>query len=154
MQIILGRQEMNFLKIGLILSAILLFIIACHQTQTANVNSANNTIAASADINTIVAQTPPAAPDELASARKIYSEQCVKCHKEDGAGGISIINGKKIKAPNFTSERMKNDDENDWIETIENGAKEDGMPAYKGKISDDDIKKLVRLIRKDFQGKP
>jgi hypothetical protein len=27
------------------------------------------------------------------------------------------------------------------------------MPAFKGKISDDDIKNLVKLIRKDFQGK-
>ncbi len=143
---------MNLLKIGLILSAILLFVIACNQTNTTNSNLASNT-AVAANANTTIA-APTAVPDELASARKIYSEQCVKCHKEDGTGGYTTIDGKKIKAPNFTSDRFKNDDENDWIETIENGAKEDGMPAYKGKISDDDIKHLVRLIRKDFQGKP
>jgi mono/diheme cytochrome c family protein len=143
---------MNFLKIGLILSAILLFIIACNQPQTGNTNLANNT-AVVVNTNSNI-QQPPTATDELASARKLYSEQCINCHKENGSGGVSVIEGKKIKAPDFTSERMKNDDENDWIEVIKNGAVEDGMPAYKGKISDDDIKHLVRLIRKDFQGKP
>ena len=140
---------MKVLKIGFVLSAILLFIIACNQTKTTNANLTNNTTVA-ASVN---AAAPPAAADELASARKIYSTQCAKCHKENGEGGASIIDGKKIKAPNFTTDRMKNSGDKDWIETIENGAKEDGMPAYKGKISDDDIKNLVKLIRKDFQGK-
>ncbi len=48
---------------------------------------------------------------------------------------------------------MRNDKDADWIETIENGAKEDGMPAFKGKISDEDITNLVKLIHHDFQGK-
>jgi mono/diheme cytochrome c family protein len=143
---------MKFLKIGLILSAILLFIIACNQTQTTNTSLANNNVA-TANVNT-TDTTASAPPDELASARKIYSTQCVKCHKEDGTGGVSIIDGKKIKAPNLTTDKQKTNPDSDYIETIENGAKEEGMPAYKGKISDDDIKHLVRLIRKDFQGKP
>lgn len=143
---------MNFLKMSLILSAILLFVIACNQANTPNANLASNT-AVVANANTTIA-SPSAATDELAGARKIYSEQCVNCHKENGTGGVSTIEGKRIKAPDFTSDRMKKDDEKDWIETIENGAEEDGMPAYKGKISDADIKQLVRLIRKDFQGKP
>ncbi len=142
---------MKFLKIGFILPTILLFIIACNQTKTTNTNLTNNTTVA-APANVTVAQT--AASDELASARKIYATQCSKCHKEDGTGGASIIDGKKIKAPNLTTDKQKTNPDSDYIETIENGAKEDGMPAYKGKISDDDIKNLVKLIRKDFQGKP
>ncbi len=142
---------MKFLKIALVLSANLLFIIACNQTQTINTNITGNT-AAVTNSNISIA-TPAPAEDELASARKIYSEQCVKCHKEDGTGGVSIINGKRIKAQNFTSDRQKKEPDSEYIEVIENGEEEDGMPAFKGKISDDDIKNLVKLIRKDFQGK-
>jgi mono/diheme cytochrome c family protein len=141
----------KFLKIALVLSANLLFIIACNQTQTINTNITGNT-AAVTNSNISIA-TPAPAEDELASARKIYSEQCVKCHKEDGTGGVSIINGKRIKAQNFTSDRQKKEPDSEYIEVIENGEEEDGMPAFKGKISDDDIKNLVKLIRKDFQGK-
>ncbi len=143
---------MKFFKIGIILSAVLIFIIACNQANTSNTNVANSTATIVNATNAANAQPSSTTMDELASARKIYSEQCVKCHKEDGTGGVSIIDGKKIKAPNLTSERMKKDKEEDWIDTITNGAKEDGMPAFKDKLSDDEIKSLVRLIRKDFQG--
>ncbi|HXH69338.1 MAG TPA: cytochrome c [Pyrinomonadaceae bacterium] len=139
------------MKIGLVLSAILLFIIACNQTQTTNTNLASNT-AVAANLNNSI-QAPTTATDELAAARKIYSEQCVKCHKEGGTGGISTIDGKKIKAPNLTTDRQKNEPDAEYVEVIENGEKKDGMPAFKGKISDDDIKNLVKLIRRDFQGK-
>ncbi|MGI8787184.1 MAG: c-type cytochrome [Pyrinomonadaceae bacterium] len=140
---------MKFIKLGLIFSAIALFIFACSQTNTTNTNTANTS-------NIIVANTnaqPSATIDELASARKIYAENCVKCHKEDGTGGVSEINGKRIKAPNMTSDRKKNDKDEDWIDTINNGAKEDGMPAFKGKLTDEEIKSLVKMFHKDFQGK-
>ena len=144
---------MNLLKISLVLSAVFLFIIACNQTGTTNTNPANNTAAALNSNTNIAPQPTAAATDELASTRKIYSEQCVRCHKEDGAGGVTDIDGKRIKAPNLTSERQKGKPDSDYIEIIENGAKEDGMPGFKGKISDDDIKNLVKYIRRDFQGK-
>jgi len=93
-----------------------------------------------------------AATDDLAAAGKIYSEKCVSCHRENGAGGEKTLDdGRRIKAPNFSSERMRKDDDADWIEAIENGVKEDGMPAYKGKISDEEIKNLVKYIRREFQ---
>lgn len=143
---------MNFLKIGFVLSAILFFIIACNQTQPANTNSVSNTAVVINSNNP--AQTPVIATDDLASARKIYSQICVNCHKEGGTGGESVIDGKKIKAPNFTTDRMKNEPDAEFIEVIENGEQGDGMPAFKNRLSNDDIKNLVKMIRKDFQGKP
>lgn len=142
---------MKSFKFGLILTALTFFIIACNQTGSVNTN-------APANANPIAAASPqpetaPAAIDDLASARKIYSEQCVRCHKEDGSGGASVIDGKKIKAANFASERMKKDEDAEWIEVIENGEKEDGMPAFRGKLSDEEIKDLVKFIRREFQQK-
>lgn len=144
---------MKLLKIGLISLAVSLFVIACSQTKPTDTTPSSN-VAVAANANTVAVMPTAEATDELVAVRKIYSEQCVNCHKENGTGGVSTIDGKRIKAPDFTSDRMKRDDEKDWIEAIENGVEEDGMPAYKGKISDADIKNLVRLIRKDFQGKP
>lgn len=146
---------MKILKISLVLAAVLLFVFACSETAKNNSNSVSNAVVA---VNTNVASTSnsakdlPADSDELASARKIYSEQCINCHKEGGIGGTSNIDGKQIKAPNFTSERMKKDNDKDWIETIHDGAVEDGMPAFKNRLTDEQIKSLVKLIRKDFQG--
>lgn len=141
---------MKFFKIALILLTAALFAFACNQNQTTNTNAVNATNTA-----VVVTNTPPSAPlDELAAARKHYSELCIKCHKEGGIGGTSDIDGKKIKAPNFTSARMmKDDDDASWIESIQNGIPEDGMPAYKDKLSEQEIKDLVKLIRKDFQKK-
>ncbi len=114
---------------------------------TTNENTASNAAPFQPEVT-------PETIDDLASARKIYSEKCANCHKENGSGGLTVLNdGTKIKAPNFTSERLKKDADDDWIEAIEHGAKEDGMPAFKGKITDDDIKNLVKYIRREFQGK-
>lgn len=141
---------MKNLKIFIVLVAVALLVFACSQ----NSAPVNNSAANNAKTNSNAAPTVAAStPDELASARKIYSETCVKCHKQDGTGGVTDIEGTKIKAPNFTADRVKNEPDSEYIEIIENGAKEDGMPAYKGKISDEDIKNLVKFIRREFQGK-
>ena len=118
---------MKITKIGLILLTIAFFIFACSQNQTTNTN-VNNSNSAVVAVNTNSQSSAPM--DELASARKNYSENCVKCHKEGGIGGTSDIDGKKVKSPNFTSDRMKKDtDDAGWIESIQNGIPDEGMPA-------------------------
>ena len=144
---------MNLLKISLVLTTIAMFVFACSQNSAVNSNNSTNNVN-SVNKAVVVTNTnsPPSAPtDELAAARKNYAENCVKCHKEGGIGGTSDIDGKKIKAPNFTSARMIKDADADWIESIHNGIVDEGMPAYKDKLSDQEIKDLVKLIRKDFQ---
>lgn len=139
---------MNFLKLGLIFSSLVLFAIACTQAPVANQTAPTN----AAPNRSARAETTPLAADDLAAAGKIYAEKCVACHRENGAGGEKVFeDGTRVKAPNFASERMRKDDDADWIEAIENGVKEDGMPAYKGKISDEEIKNLVKYIRREFQ---
>ncbi len=145
---------MKFLKLALIFAAFALFIIACTQNKIANMNVAENTAVNVNSTANMPQATTDAPGDELASARKIYSEKCIKCHKEDGAGGVTVFDdGTRIKAPNLTTERQKTKPDSDYIETIEKGAKDDGMPAFKGKITDDEIKNLVKYIRRDFQSK-
>ncbi|HEX8248955.1 MAG TPA: cytochrome c [Pyrinomonadaceae bacterium] len=158
---------MNLLKIGLLLAALALFIVACTQTRPNN-NAARTTANNQA---AVVANTTPAANQspgnsgkqtesvsagqatELASASETYKTICAKCHKETGEGGEVTIDGKKLKVPNFKSERMKNDEDEDFIDAIANGIPEDGMPAFKDRLNEAQIKNLVQYIRKDIQGK-
>ncbi len=141
---------MKFLKLGFILSALTLFIFACAENKSTLPDSQANMPAVNTTIVNMNAQTN-AKTDEIAATKKIYTEKCVRCHKEDGTGGVTDIEGTKIKAPDLTTEKMKNEDDKEFIDVIENGAKEDGMPAFKGKLNDAEIKNLVKFIRSEFQ---
>ncbi len=142
---------MRLIKLLFVATAAIIFAIACGGGATNQTTSNSNTAKNTAQSNS----TPVAAatPDELAAAKKIYSEKCVKCHKENGTGGVTEIDGEKIKAPDFTAAKLKDASDNSFVDTITNGAKEDGMPAFKGKLTDDEIKSMVKLIRKEFQQK-
>ena len=48
---------------------------------------------------------------------------------------------------------MKKEEYSEWIEVIEHGEKDEGMPAFGDKLNDEDIKNLVKFIRREFQGK-
>ena len=142
---------MKILRFCLVLTTIALFVFACTENKPANSTTTTNSNKPAANTNTATNTQPTAATDEFATTKKIYSEKCVRCHKEDGTGGKTEIDGLKINAPDLTSEKYKKVSDADFIDTIEKGATEDGMPAFKGKIPDAEIKNLVKLIRKEFQ---
>lgn len=142
---------MNFLKIILVFCFCMPFISACKQSYSTG--AATHTINSDSVDKSVVDAARPATAGELAAGGKIYAESCVRCHKENGTGGIAVIDGKNVRPPNLTSERQKREPDSEYIDIIENGAPSNGMPAYKGKIGDDDIKNLVKYIRKEFQGK-
>lgn len=138
---------MKAIKLALMTASLALFVAAC----SSSVGTGNGTNTASTVSSPVTAPTTEAPVDELASAKKIYSEKCIKCHKEDGKGGVTDIDGEKIKVPDLTAGHAKKHEDSEFIEMIENGDSDEGMPSFKGKISDDDIKSLVKLIRRDFQ---
>jgi len=141
---------MKFLKIGLITTAFALFIAACSETANNTTNTANNTVVVTNSNANAITQ-PTAATDELASAREIYLISCSKCHKQDGTGGKVEINGKTIKAENLTTDKMKNMADAKYVGYIENGIPDEGMPAFKGKLTDEQIKDVINYIRKELQ---
>ncbi len=145
---------MKKIKLIVLLAFAAVLAFACSQAKPTE-NAANvavNKTVSTANANSITPANT-AAPDELASAKTVYSEKCVKCHKEDGKGGVTEFDGTKIKAPDLTSDRQKGKSDKDYVEIINNGASDEGMPAFKGKISDAEIANLVKYIRRDFQGK-
>ncbi|MCS6874963.1 MAG: cytochrome c [Acidobacteriota bacterium] len=140
------------IKFILIIFAFALFFSCSKEEReiTKSVDSTNTTNNAPTAVNSPSAK---ALEDELAEARKIFSEKCVKCHKEDGTGGKMEIDGMKVRVPNFHSEKMKKEPDSDFIKAIKNGIPDDGMPAFKDELTEEQIKQLVAFIRKEFQQK-
>lgn len=138
---------MKFIKSIFIFTTLTLFVIACSENKTAKTNVADNPI-----IVTNTTAQPTAAPDEFARSRKIYSESCVGCHREGGVGGEKDFEGKKLKVPNYQSKGAMNASDDKLYDYIANG-EEGEMPSFKNDLSEEEMRNLVRFIRKEFQKK-
>ena len=139
--------------ITVVFSTCAFLALDCSGTDTTNVanNSANATRASNA---AIPPPLPSATIDELASGRKIYSTNCANCHKENGTGGEVTIEGKKIKPENLTSSEIKGFSDDKIIRIMMNGAEDDGMPPFKGKLSEGEMRDVVKFIRVELQKMP
>lgn len=76
-------------------------------------------------------------------AAAIYKSKCQMCHGADGMADTPA--GKSTKARPFNSPEVMKMSDDDLIAVTTNGRNK--MPAYKGKLTDDQIKSLVAYIR-------
>ncbi len=78
-----------------------------------------------------------------ADYKKIYSNDCQKCHEKDGKG---TKRGKKLGVPNFADiEWQDSVTDEQLINSITNGKKK--MPKQGHKLSPEEIKAVVKYIR-------
>jgi cytochrome c6 len=85
-----------------------------------------------------------AAPSQAQDAAALYKAKCVVCHSDDGSG--SSVTGKQLGAKDLRSDDVQKQTDAQLNDSITNGMGKK-MPAYKGKITDDQIKGLVAYIR-------
>jgi len=111
-------------------------------TTTSNSNSATPAPAAT------TASTPK---DELASGRALYEQNCAACHKEDGTGGKMTIEGKTINPDDLTSDKIKKFTDEKISGYIMNGVVDEGMPAFKDKLTEAQIREVVGYVRRGIQ---
>ena len=72
----------------------------------------------------------------------LFKQKCSMCHGADGKGYAAL------KTPDFTDPRVQASLTDKQItETIKNGKPGTAMPAFGGKLSDDQVKSLVTYIR-------
>jgi cytochrome c6 len=76
-----------------------------------------------------------------ADAAALWAQQCASCHGKDGSGNTAM--GKKLGVKDYTKEQGFSDAE--ATNVIKNGKGK--MKAYKGKLSDADVKALVAYVR-------
>ena len=62
-----------------------------------------------------------------------------------------LSDGTTINADNLTTEKMKKEPDAEYIEHITDGIPSEGMPAFKGKLTEQEIKDVVAYIRKELQ---
>jgi cytochrome c6 len=84
------------------------------------------------------------APLRAQDAPALYKSKCAACHGPDGTGNIPM--GKTLGVTDLTSPDVQKQTDTQLTDSIANG-KGKKMPAYKGKLTDDQIKGLVGYIR-------
>src|ERR1700678_2043342 len=72
-----------------------------------------------------------------------FKAKCAMCHGADGSG--STATGKALKVRDLGSADVQGQTDAQLTEIVTNGKNK--MPAYKGKLTDDQIKGLVAYIR-------
>jgi mono/diheme cytochrome c family protein len=85
-----------------------------------------------------------AAPLRAQDAAALYKSKCSACHAPDGTGNVPT--GKALGVTDLTSADVQKQTDAQLTDSIANG-KGKKMPAYKGKVTDDQIKGLVGYIR-------
>jgi mono/diheme cytochrome c family protein len=142
---------MKLIKLFIVAAALALFAVACSDSTSTNqtVNTAGTQPSPAASPKAIA--TPSATPaDELASARTTFTQVCSACHQDSGEGGTVKIEGKPLKVPSLKEGHALKHTDEEFAKQISKGG--EGMPAFKDKLTPDQINNLVRLIRRDIQG--
>lgn len=136
---------MKTISLALTCVAIALFSIACTETATpTNTNTARTAA-------TPAAPSPSPSIDPAAVARANYAKHCEACHGAEGTGGLVKVENKQIKVASLKSPGVAKHTDDQLVKAITNGEEE--MPAFKDKLSQQEITDLVQFIRKEFQGK-
>jgi cytochrome c6 len=83
-------------------------------------------------------------PSARADPAAVFKAKCAACHAADGSGNSAT--GKALTTPDLRSDEVQKQTDTQLIDSITNG-KGKKMPAYKGKLTDDQIKQLVGYVR-------
>ena len=135
---------MNSVRSILVVVVIAVAVVACNQSVDVPTNQNQRS-------SSPVAAGPTATPDPFASARMNFAKHCVNCHGANGEGGRVEVEGKRLKVPSLTKGHALEHPDDKLIEQIAEG--DDEMPAFKDKLSSQEINDLVDFIRKELQGR-
>jgi cytochrome c6 len=73
----------------------------------------------------------------------LFKTKCAACHGPDGKGEVTM--GKKLGAHDLTSAEVQKQSDTQLTEVVTKGKNK--MPAYEGKLSNEQISQLVAYIR-------
>ncbi len=94
----------------------------------------------------IVAAGLPASAQEPAAkqtAAEIFKSKCETCHGADGSGTAL---GHRLHVKDLRSNEVQARSSSELAQVIHDG--QSGMPAWGGKLDDDQIQALVKLVRR------
>ncbi|HEX2272031.1 MAG TPA: cytochrome c [Pyrinomonadaceae bacterium] len=126
--------------------AFALLSLACTETTTTT-----NTPSAATAASPAGPAAPAAPADPLAIARTNYAKHCEGCHGPAGEGGPVKVDEKTIRVPSLKAPHAVRHSDEELTNIVTNG--EEAMPAFKDKLSQEEITHLVHLVRTEFQKK-
>lgn len=85
----------------------------------------------------------PASSMFAADGAALFKAKCASCHGADGKAETAV--GKTMKIKPFADAEVKKMTDADLTSTIENGKNK--MPAFKGKLTPEEVGALVKQIR-------
>jgi mono/diheme cytochrome c family protein len=88
----------------------------------------------------------PSSQENLAAGEQLFSDNCVLCHGEKGAGDGPGAKTIKVKPANFTDSKVQAETDGALFWKMSNGR--GPMPAWKDVLTDEERWKLVNYIRK------
>ena len=131
----------------LALTCIAMFLVASACTETATPTNTNTARAGASP----AAPAATATPDPFAAAKANYTKNCEPCHGPNAEGGPVKVDNKTIKVPSLKADHAIKHTDEQITKMITNG--EEAMPAFKDKMSQQEIADMVKFVRKQFQGK-
>ncbi|NOT47895.1 MAG: c-type cytochrome [Acidobacteria bacterium] len=122
---------------------------ACSGSTATNTGPANTTV-------TVVTPDPNAAPppETMAAGKKLYASNCAVCHRETGTGGKVEVLGKKLNPDDLTSHKIRAMADDKIYGYIYKGIEDEGMPSFKDKLAEAEIREIVRYVRVELQKIP
>jgi mono/diheme cytochrome c family protein len=81
-------------------------------------------------------------PTSLQEADQTFQARCSTCHAEHGEGSEV---GASLNVPDLRSQRIQQDEDSKLRQIIREGKGD--MPMFKRDFSDDEINRLIKLIR-------
>jgi mono/diheme cytochrome c family protein len=88
--------------------------------------------------------TPVAA---LTLGKELYAQNCMICHKESGKGGRLTLGGKSLNVEDLTEAKFVKATDEKLIGYVTNGIEDEGMPAFKDKLTAAEIKAVIDHVR-------
>jgi cytochrome c6 len=76
-------------------------------------------------------------------AAALYKSKCAACHGADGKG--DTVMGKKLEVKDFHAPECVKESDADFFKVVKEGKGK--MPAYDKKLTDDQIKSLIKYVR-------
>ena len=148
---------MRGFKLLIVALAICSFLFSCGRS--ASTPNANSTVVTSTRTNTTLNSSPGSdktdkrpesavvgvADDDIGSG--LYAKKCMICHKDTGKGGKVTIEGKTLTAADLTSAKIKAKSDETLLSRVKEGVPDEGMPAFEGKLRDEEIKLIIGKIR-------
>ena len=137
--------------------AMFAFAFACandpakNTTNTTNTANTNATTGKTPIPSNATSTTTSGQTDDLAAGHQLYTDNCAKCHKDTGEGGPTVVDGRKMKPDNLTDDRRKKLSDEKYVKTMVEGIEDEGMPSFKDKMTEAQMREVVKYIRVALQ---